>query len=914
MITARLRFLGTWTLAACCALLCSLGVLTAPAWGAYESVPTPTIEGPIPVTPSSQIFMHTTVNLAAYGYVEEEYFISGTGYTYTTTGAVNVTGTKVTTGGPNSNGTYPFKTRIVVRRPENAGKFNGKVLVEWQNVTAGFDLEPQWDGNPYNLMKEGYAYVAVDAQTVGVKGLKTYDPERYNSLEVGPSNDSLSYAIYGSALKAIRGDGVGPEPLGELTPDITNVTATGASQSCSKLVIDYNKVIPLQEGIANDFLLTDCTEAIRADQPAAKVLRVISEYENKNEQTEAEYPTNPALRHWEAAAGSHVPWMVQADWGPEIEREVGPAYSDCTKTPILSTVEWPYAVNAGTKELIEWDEGGPPPPAVPRGEYVNSKTLKRNSLGIALGGLRMPEAEVPDVVDLAENSAHANPNPYPFSAFCVLLGQHQPLSEETRNSLYPNISVYIEKVKADAEKLEEKGLLLPEGAARIVDAAEEVPNLRPTTPALSTPSPNKGTFKLTWRGPVPSYPQSLVPGFVETHPTFEVQHLSSAPGAEWTTVASGLSEPSYSFSPEEEGTWSYRVRSNTVVPSFDLEPEHTITSPWSEVLSGVVVDRTPPNTPAAEASREPDYAGGGGWYTGSVEVVFSSTGDPNLPDTSPGSGVNPETLTKPVSFNTSGSHTACGTDEDYAGNLSAEGCKTVQVDNTPPSLEVSCPAMVPIGSSANAEVSASDAYSGLKTNPSGTYPINTSKSGDQTTTETAISNVGLETTKSCTTHVGYYVVVTGTVDRLVVRAGEAVELTSTAKVNGPVTVKPEGALDIEGATLKDGLASTKAELLRVCGASIGGTVTVSKSTGSVVFGEGTAECAGNTVAGGGGFKNNTASVLIDGNSFGKNLVASGNTSTTTVTNNKVTGNLTVKGNTGTTIDHPNEVKGKSKLQ
>ena len=224
------------------------------------------------------------------------------------------------------------------------------------------------------------------------------------------------------------------------------------------------------------------------------------------------------------------------------------------------------------------------------------------------------------------------------------------------------------------------------------------------------------------------------------------------------------------------------------------------------------------------------------------------------------------------------------------------------------------PAMVAIGSTANAEVSASDAYSGLKTNPSGTYPINTSKSGDQTITKTAISNVGLETTKSCTTHVGYYVVVTGRVDRLVVRAGEAVEVTSTAKVEGSVTVKPEGALDIEGAKLKDGLASSKAALLRVCGASIGGNVVESKSPASTVFGEGTAECAGNTVGGTAGFKLNTGSVLVDGNSFAKNVLVSGNTSTTTVTNNKVTGNLTVKGNTGSTTDHPNEVTGKSKLQ
>ena len=36
----------------------------------------------------------------------------------------------------------------------------------------------------------------------------------------------------------------------------------------------------------------------------------------------------------------------------------------------------------------------------------------------------------------------------------------------------------------------------------------------------------------------------------------------------------------------------------------------------------VVVDETPPYTPSATPSRSPDYAGGGGWYKDSVEVVL----------------------------------------------------------------------------------------------------------------------------------------------------------------------------------------------------------------------------------------------------------------------------------------------------
>ena len=148
-------------IAALCAI--SIGLLIAlasPAFGApYEGVPTPTVEGPIAVTESSYPFLATNIPLANYGYTEEEFFVSGTGYTYNTGGASNVNGTKITTGGPNNNGTYPFKTRIVVRRPTDPAKFNGKVVAEWQNVTAGYDLEANWFGDPYYLLKNGYAWV-----------------------------------------------------------------------------------------------------------------------------------------------------------------------------------------------------------------------------------------------------------------------------------------------------------------------------------------------------------------------------------------------------------------------------------------------------------------------------------------------------------------------------------------------------------------------------------------------------------------------------------------------------------------------------------------------------------------------------------------------------------------------------------
>ena len=82
--------------------------------------------------------------------------------------------------------TAPYRTRILVVRPP-AARFNGTVVVDWNNVTSGFEIATI----SADLMTEGCAWVGVSAQRVGLFGLpgtekfalKQWDPERYGSLE-----------------------------------------------------------------------------------------------------------------------------------------------------------------------------------------------------------------------------------------------------------------------------------------------------------------------------------------------------------------------------------------------------------------------------------------------------------------------------------------------------------------------------------------------------------------------------------------------------------------------------------------------------------------------------------------------------------------------------------------------------------
>jgi hypothetical protein len=244
----------------------------------------------------------------------------------------------------------------------------------------------------------------------------------------------------------------------------------------------------------------------------------------------------------------------------------------------------------------------------------------------------------------------------------------------------------------------------------------------------------------------------------------------------------------------------------------------------------------------------------------------------------------------------------------------SDASTAVTVDKTPPTVEISCPSSAAVGQSGVvATVVASD-ESGLKTDPSGSIPIDTSTSGTKTVSATAVDNLGNEATASCSTQVGFSQVITGNVKgKLIVKAGQSVELTSTAKVSGNVTVKPGGAIDIEGAKLSGSLAANGATLVRICAANVAGATKVSSTTGSVVVGDG-GECAANSLHGAVTIKTNAAGVKLIGNDLESAAKVLSNEGGTTVKSNTIGGSLTVKGNTGTVIDAPNEVEGKSKIQ
>ena len=165
------------------------------------------IQGPITGGKHGWAFGRPIFDLAARGYVEEEFFLAGDATTYRP-----VAGAEWGRDGKwqaEPKGRMPFKTRFLVYRPADPKAFNGTVVVCWNNVTAGYEL---FHGESPEILEGGYAYVGASVQRAGVhgfpanpQGLAAWDPQRYGELSI--PTDEGSYDIYAQVGRA-----VGPAP------------------------------------------------------------------------------------------------------------------------------------------------------------------------------------------------------------------------------------------------------------------------------------------------------------------------------------------------------------------------------------------------------------------------------------------------------------------------------------------------------------------------------------------------------------------------------------------------------------------------------------------------------------------------------------------------------------------------------
>ncbi|HSL75026.1 MAG TPA: alpha/beta hydrolase domain-containing protein [Ilumatobacteraceae bacterium] len=412
-------------------------------------VPAPVVQGPIPSTvqppgtPRDYPFMATPIDLAARGYVEEEYFISRSdACAYTGVGSGPATVPAVCDGS--------YTTRIMVRRPLSDKAFNGTVLLEWQNVTAQYDVDHYWHESSEHIIREGYAWVGVSAQRAGVNpnfpciptlgvfvgcnNLRTWSPLRYGNSggNLNIPNDNLSFDIFSHAAQALRNpDPAGPAPMGDL--EVATVIALGTSQSAGRLNSYHNSIYPLQaDPVIDAFFLGESRTNLRTDLDVP-VLRLLSEVD-----VAASYAPADAdnYRHWEVAGASHA----DAGFTDKIQGFIDQGL--ILQTPPVCTRNAPsqipkrYAYHAAWDHMVRWVNDGVLPPIAPRIQWVDG-AIVRDTLGNAKGGIALSEHAVATAYNGTGNGG---------GIFCNLFGVHEPFTPEQLRQLYRNQGAYVSAV------------------------------------------------------------------------------------------------------------------------------------------------------------------------------------------------------------------------------------------------------------------------------------------------------------------------------------------------------------------------------------------------------------------------------------------------------------------------------------
>jgi len=446
---------------------------------AAAAVPNPIVTGPVvqtvaPGDPShNYIFFSSNHDLAGHGYVEEEFFIAGTANRYNTPNQTNPdatsTGTIISSGNP-------YKTRIVVRRPADATKFNGVVLVEWYNVTNNFDAENAWFFNWENIMRSGYVWVGVSAQRVGVNALKAWS-SRYSTLDVtlgGTLNDdSLSYDIYSQAGQAVRFP-VGVDPLHGLVP--RTIIATGESQSSMRLAVYANSIQPLANLYDGILMLSTIGQRIRQDL-AVPTFKVLTEFDVTGfQEANVRQSDTTKFRTWEVAGTSHVDQHLRDSREPLELRDNGisteatnldpPPPAGCTIKPVGTRVPTTYVLASAYDKMVKWIQTGTPPPTAPRIEiatFGNPSIPVRNALGLAQGGIQLSQMVAPTRINSGTNSGPGACNRWGFST---------PIDPTVLHTLYPSHSAYYGTVVTTSKMNLLAGyILLPDLIQDMVDAS-----------------------------------------------------------------------------------------------------------------------------------------------------------------------------------------------------------------------------------------------------------------------------------------------------------------------------------------------------------------------------------------------------------------------------------------------------------
>ena len=443
-------------------------------------------------------------------YIEEEFFVEGTASLFNYANNPPKGHTDIVS----VQSAVPYRTRLIVRRPADPDAFDGNVVLEWWNSTAGFDTAPAWDPSASFFAKRGTIYVGVTNSTTSlaflVGGCRVFGltpptcGTRYQSLSL-PEN-GLAFEMMSQIANLLRsGSAQSPIPPAYRVRKLFHV---GESQQAGSLVTyasafhlpEVNDGYFIQSGInprpinfrprcgdSGVAPYPDCTPRlplpegrVRTDLPVP-VYQVITQtdFETLGFGTAGRQRDTRFYRYYEVAGGGHNTVHRDIEIIPAGLLGPQPVYlEELCANELNTTADGPvhvaYVFNALWLRMFRQAANDNQTPA---GRLMDDDggTLRRDAYGNVTGGVRLPAMDVPTARYASTNVADPSLSPLLQgigNLACRLSGSVFPFDAERLAELYPSKAAYVKKVRASTRTLVDQGLLLRSDAALLIRAAE----------------------------------------------------------------------------------------------------------------------------------------------------------------------------------------------------------------------------------------------------------------------------------------------------------------------------------------------------------------------------------------------------------------------------------------------------------
>jgi hypothetical protein len=490
-------------------LILALGAVAsgmAPAFAA-QLVSTPRATA-LPITATNRPFLgaattQQATDLKAQGYVEQEYLVEGVAavYDWAPAGARERVQAR--------DAKQPYVTRMLVRRPVDARRSSGRVVVELLSAAGGYDTSPLWGMSSTHFLHGGDIWVGLTVKPSAAETLRRFDAQRYARLnfavaqptgcKVEPANTDtgLAWDIIAQVGALLRSSSK-ENPVVDV--DVRRIVVAGYAQA-GGYVAGYVNVAhdPLRlgngEAIYDAYVdaagaigaapINACAAPLGDADPRRQVLprevpviTVMSQTDAARTQwmrrTDGD-AENDVYRLYEIAGMAHAaPWP--AGLPSVVDAKIAgldPAVTVSCADPVTAFPSG-LAMNAIWQQLDDLLVQKTPLAKLARIEVGADGVVRGDSLGNALGGWRLPQLDVPLAV--YRGSSRARADAPGTQGLCALTGSMQKLDAARLKALYGNRAAYLKRFNAAVDTAAaERRLTLPDAAAVKAQATKAVP-------------------------------------------------------------------------------------------------------------------------------------------------------------------------------------------------------------------------------------------------------------------------------------------------------------------------------------------------------------------------------------------------------------------------------------------------------